>query len=133
MKLLELHFKDAFRESSFLRHKSVPESTKSSLTHPHVIETPILAKIYPELANSRGLIKHMVASPSQGATPAEILAIFGEIREKVLVFKSLFGAMTSDGYAMPPLNRQFSTNLEGAVAKRGDDYRQYDKPQKKKA
>ena len=130
LKLLEPHFKDAFRESSFLRHKLVPQSTKNSKSPQHLIKSSTFSQFYPDAAQTGEYTVHEPLS-SSGATPREVLQWFDAHTHKVLVFKSLFGAMSSSSYQMAPLSGEFAAKLKAAIASHGGDYRQYDKPVKK--
>ena len=109
-------FGGKYRESVFLKHPKVPESTKNNISETFTIKSAKYSKIKMDASSMK-----IPADVQKGATSDEIKKWFGRSNDTVLKFHSLYGVFK--GFTNPNDNKQFNHLAKEAFKKAV--YRQY--------
>jgi hypothetical protein len=113
MDAFDREFVGQYKESTYLQHPAVSISVKSEVTKPYFIQS--LTK------DSASDVAAVIDSQSKQLKASDIINWFGEMREKVLVFQSLYGQI-------PKFGNELEEQSFAEKIKRGfklSTYRQY--------
>ena len=113
-------FPAKYRKHTFLHHPKVPPENKQSVSQKYCIKSKLQSELLGDV-HSADCIICIPNYPDNGASGQEILDNFGDVKESVLNFHSLYGAM--DYSSDPLLGKDFVEKLNKACTP--GKYRQF--------